>query len=259
MNASDYLLITKARDYAVAKHKGQLYGGQPYVSHLDEVCAILIECGYGGCLVLLLAAYLHDVVEDCAADWAGRVTLLDEIAALFGEEVKRLVWAVTGIGPTREARNTTIKIKLIDYPAAKPLKAADRTANLRAAGRERLARHARTYLAERAGFDPVVLAGLKGALVDALGEAYQCATVLVEADDDDVAVDRYCAALKLKLARGRARGRRGWNDPRQVTRWSLATDLRERVDDGDPLDIGLYAMMLHHHGWSAADDLAVAA
>lgn len=250
MKASDYALLARARDYAAHKHRKHQYGGLPYTTHLDEVVSILIECGYGSDIEMLIAALLHDVVEDCADTMEAKMALLAEIAREFGQRVADLVWAVTGIGDGRDECNAAIKAKLIAYPGAAPLKTADRTANLRAAMRERIAFHARRYLHERQAFDPAVVGAISQPLHTALMNAYAGAHKLVAADNDDKAVDAFAASLKLKLARGRAKGRSGWDDPLLTPQLSLAEGLQEHVDKGDALDVGLYAMFLHHHNWA---------
>lgn len=68
------------------------------------------------------------------------------------------------------------------------------------------------------------------------------------AHPDDLAVDRFAAAMKAKLARKRAEGRGGWEDREQCSSWFLSRLLREHVDKGDPLDVGNLAMMLHQRG-----------
>lgn len=70
------------------------------------------------------------------------------------------------------------------------------------------------------------------------------------AHPDDVAVDRFAAAMKAKLASARAKGRSGWEDKAQCQQESLALDLRKHVHKGDPVDVGNFAMMLHQRGES---------
>lgn len=64
-------LLEKAREFAVRAHGDQRYGNdESYSVHLDEVVGVLREFGYapGGYEILpedtLVAAYLHDVLED---------------------------------------------------------------------------------------------------------------------------------------------------------------------------------------------------
>jgi (p)ppGpp synthase/HD superfamily hydrolase len=137
-----------ARQFAVERHGEQRYGERPYVVHLEAVRAVLRDFGHGGALGI--AAWLHDVVEDTATTRA-------EVAARFGDEVAALVWAVTGVGVDRPARNAAAYAKIQALPAAAILKLADRIANVEAAATrpDKLAR----YRAEWPGF-AAALAGL---------------------------------------------------------------------------------------------------
>lgn len=65
---------------------------------------------------------------------------------------------------------------------------------------------------------------------------------------DDLAVDRFAAAMKSKLAASRAKGRGGWDDPEQCTVEHLARLLVEHIPKGDPVDVANFAMMLHQRG-----------
>jgi tRNA (guanine-N7-)-methyltransferase len=116
-------LELEARRFAEAAHRAQSYGDAPYVTHLRAVRAVLADFGYAG--PLAIAAWLHDTVEDT------RVTR-DEIAARFGENVAKLVWAVTGVGETRAEKNASAYAKIAVHPPAAVLKLADRIANVEA-------------------------------------------------------------------------------------------------------------------------------
>lgn len=82
-------------------------------------------------------------------------------------------------------------------------------------------------------------AGFKAALAQAQPAAVH---------SDDLAVDRFAAAMKAKLAKKRAEGRGGWNDPLEGMNQTLSDLLRGHVEKGDPLDVGNLAMMLHQRG-----------
>lgn len=58
---------------------------------------------------------------------------------------------------------------------------------------------------------------------------------------DDVAVDRFAAAMKEKLAAARAKGRSGWQQESPVV---LSEMLRAHVDKGDPRDVANFCMFL---------------
>lgn len=62
---------------------------------------------------------------------------------------------------------------------------------------------------------------------------------------DALAVDRFAAAMKAKLAEKRAEGRSGWDDEEDCSRLFLSQLLRKHVEKGDPIDVGNFAMMLH--------------
>lgn len=68
---------------------------------------------------------------------------------------------------------------------------------------------------------------------------------------DDLAVDQFAAAIKAKLARSRAKGRAGWDDPAQCSERYLAELLVGHLAKGNSgtfEDIAAFAMMLHQRG-----------
>lgn len=62
---------------------------------------------------------------------------------------------------------------------------------------------------------------------------------------DDIAVDRFAAAMKEKLALAREKGRGGWEHCPQA---ALSRMLREHVNKGDPRDVANFCMMLWNNG-----------
>lgn len=73
----------------------------------------------------------------------------------------------------------------------------------------------------------------------------------VETHPDDLAVDRFAAAMKAKLAEARYKGRSGWDDPDRCSVTFLAELLVGHVGKGNPgnfEDIANLAMMLHQRG-----------
>ncbi len=54
--------------------------------------------------------------------------------------------------------------------------------------------------------------------------------------------------MKAKLAKKRAEGRGGWDDPEQCSAAYLSYLLIQHCFKGDPLDVGNFAMMLHQRG-----------
>ena len=84
---ADLREVVRAFHYARAMHEGQLRrSGEPYITHPVAVATELASLGLG--TATLLAALLHDVVEDTPAT-------LEDIREGFGDEVARLVDGVT--------------------------------------------------------------------------------------------------------------------------------------------------------------------
>ena len=116
---------------AARAHRDQLRKGTdlPYIAHPVHVSIILIRHGFAEDLAI--AGLLHDVVEDTD-------TSLDLIAAEFGEQVARLVEAVSETKSSNGAElpwEQRKAEKLVHLQAAGPdvaaLKAADAIHNLR--------------------------------------------------------------------------------------------------------------------------------
>lgn len=130
--------VTHARLLAEFAHHGQVdKAGKPYIDHPRAVATIVT--GYTGCTdVMIMTAWLHDVVEDTP------VTLDDLRKFGFPEEVVRAVDSVTRRPKEQYAA-------LIERAAADPVgclvKLADNAHN---SSEERLA-----------VLDPVVAAGLR--------------------------------------------------------------------------------------------------
>jgi len=65
---------------------------------------------------------------------------------------------------------------------------------------------------------------------------------------DDLAVDRFASAMRAKMAKSRAKGRSGWENPLQCSGHDLAAMLVQHVEKGDPVDVANFCMMLHQRG-----------
>lgn len=76
--------------------------------------------------------------------------------------------------------------------------------------------------------------------------------VIMPEHTDDIAVDRFAAAMKAKLAKKRAEGYGGWDDPEECTIEHLSRLLISHLAKGDPVDIGNFAMMIQQRGASIA-------
>lgn len=69
-----------------------------------------------------------------------------------------------------------------------------------------------------------------------------------EPHPDNLAVDRFAAAMKAKLAKKRDEGRGGWENKEDCSNAFLSHLLFEHVQKGDPVDVGNLAMMIHQRG-----------
>lgn len=72
------------------------------------------------------------------------------------------------------------------------------------------------------------------------------------AHPDDIAVDKFAAAMKAKMAKQRAKGYGGWDEPLECAADLLRERLRTHVGKGDSVDVGNFAMMLFNRGESTA-------
>lgn len=120
--------IMRARAVAAEWHKGQVRKGacaEPYITHLLEVAALVAEAEPAD-TELVIAALLHDAIED-------QKKTHQEIAALFGERAADLVAEVTDNKALLKAERKRLQVENAAHksPAAKVIKLADKTSNLR--------------------------------------------------------------------------------------------------------------------------------
>ena len=126
----DWIMVLKAADAAAQWHVHQRRKGaakEPYINHLLEVATLVAEATEGTDPNLVIAALLHDAIEDCEVPHK-------LIAETFGADVADLVAEVTDdktLGKAeRKKRQVTTAHEKTDR--AKLLKLADKTSNLRA-------------------------------------------------------------------------------------------------------------------------------
>jgi (p)ppGpp synthase/HD superfamily hydrolase len=122
--------VTKAAVRAAHWHTGQRRKGEakePYINHLIEVAGLVTEATGGDDVNLMIAALLHDAVED---QGISRAT----IAAEFGEDVATLVMEVTDDKTLPKAQRKALQVEHAPHksPRAALLKIADKTSNLMA-------------------------------------------------------------------------------------------------------------------------------
>jgi (p)ppGpp synthase/HD superfamily hydrolase len=127
---NDVEKLARAYDFAAGKHAGQSRKGEaaePYVNHLTEVARLVAQATGGADADLVIAAILHDTVEDTA-------TTFDELTAAFGPRVASLVAEVTDDKSLEKAQRKRLQIEHAGHAStgAKIIKIADKTSNLRA-------------------------------------------------------------------------------------------------------------------------------
>ena len=124
----DLALLFRALAFAAYKHRDQRRKdaeASPYINHPVEV-ARLLASEAGVCdLATLLAAILHDTIEDTG-------TRGDEIEARFGTEVRALVEAVTDDKALPKEERKRLQIEHAPHlsPPAKLIKLADKISNV---------------------------------------------------------------------------------------------------------------------------------
>lgn len=114
-----------ARWHVHQRRKGE--AGEPYINHLLEVALLVAQATKGQDFNLVIAALLHDVIEDCEIS-------ASDVASVFGDDVALLVQAVTDDKtlPKTERKRLQIDHAAQASPRARVLKLADKISNLRA-------------------------------------------------------------------------------------------------------------------------------
>jgi (p)ppGpp synthase/HD superfamily hydrolase len=107
--------INHALAFAAKHHDQQVRKGTrlPYLTHPANVAIILTR--YGCDETTVVAAILHDVVEDCVTKDYTREMLEDRIASKFGADVLETVLAVTHRNHDDEGNEYTSEEKKEDY------------------------------------------------------------------------------------------------------------------------------------------------
>jgi len=121
----------RAFNFAAKKHAGQTRKASttPYIAHLMGVASLVLE--FGGDEDLVIAALLHDVVEDC-----GGAPMLKEVRRRFGSRVAKIVDGCTDSDtdpkpPWRQRKETYIQhLKRADAET-RVVSAADKLHNVR--------------------------------------------------------------------------------------------------------------------------------
>jgi catechol 2,3-dioxygenase-like lactoylglutathione lyase family enzyme len=128
---TDKLVVQLARAYhfAATRHVNQRRKGEsaePYMNHLTEVAELVAEATRGTDPEVIVAAVLHDAVEDTA-------TTLEEVESVFGERVASLVAEVTDDKSLPKQTRKDLQVAHARHASrgAQIIKLADKTSNLR--------------------------------------------------------------------------------------------------------------------------------
>jgi (p)ppGpp synthase/HD superfamily hydrolase len=130
------LVIKAAADHASRAHKGQFRKDRrtPYITHPARVAGLVGT--FNGSHVAIIAAWLHDVYEDCSAEWLIKT---DEMIATFPlpdnerSDIAAIVDALTKKNtiPGKAARLSDSLDRILDAPPEATLvKICDRIDNL---------------------------------------------------------------------------------------------------------------------------------
>lgn len=125
---SEYSKLLEAVSLSAKKHRFQTRkgaGAEPYINHPLEVANILANIGNVTDHEILMAAVLHDTIEDTE-------TTAEELTDLFGERVCAIVLEVTDDKslPKHERKLRQIEHAPHLSPAAKQVKLADKISNI---------------------------------------------------------------------------------------------------------------------------------
>ncbi len=124
-------MIARACAFAEERHRGQTRKDRartPYLAHPEEVARLV--AGFGGGEAAVAAAWLHDTVEDCPP------TSLDEIGAVFGPVVARIVAEVTDDKALAKAERKRLQVVRAPSKSAEAalVKLCDKISNVRSLG-----------------------------------------------------------------------------------------------------------------------------
>ena len=125
----DLIRLARAYEFAARYHTEQRRKGvkaEPYINHLAEVALLVSESTDGADANLVLAAVLHDTIEDTKATY-------DDLVSAFGQDVAELVKEVTDDKTIPKAQRKRLQVEHAPHlsPRARMIKIADKTSNLR--------------------------------------------------------------------------------------------------------------------------------
>lgn len=132
----DIGLILRALEFAARRHTGQFRKGEdrpPFINHPIQVASLLANEAGERDPVLLVAAILHDVIEDTVDSESEKQSLIEEISRLFGEQVLSVTLEVTDDKSLIKSERKRLQVEEASTKSvkAKKLKIADKILNVR--------------------------------------------------------------------------------------------------------------------------------
>jgi len=132
----DVGMILRALEFAASRHRTQFRKGEdksPYINHPIQVASLLANEGGEKDPVLLIAAILHDVIEDTVDTPEEKKELVNQISELFGEQVLDLTLEVTDDKSLEKQERKRLQVEQAPHKSenAKKLKIADKIMNIR--------------------------------------------------------------------------------------------------------------------------------
>ena len=129
MTENPMLTLVRAYHFAALRHVEQRRKGdaaEPYINHLTEVAELVARATEAADPQIIVAAVLHDTVEDTEATFA-------DLEAQFGARVAGLVREVTDDKSLTKETRKALQIEHAAHAsrAAQIIKLADKTSNVR--------------------------------------------------------------------------------------------------------------------------------
>ena len=129
MASEETLVLLKALKFSASKHRTQRrkdHDKSPYINHPIDVAEMLLRVGRVQDIDVVVAAILHDTIEDTDTE-------PDEIERLFGQKVLSLVNEVTDDKnlPKEVRKSLQVETAPKKSVGAKQIKIADKISNLR--------------------------------------------------------------------------------------------------------------------------------
>jgi len=125
---SEYTPLLHAAAFAAERHKYQRRAGfpdLPYINHLLKVAHTLMTVEEEQDLDTLIAALLHDIVEDTP-------TTLEELAEIFNPRIATIVGQLTDDMRLPYAERKALQLKGVEHlsPAAQKIRIVDKGCNI---------------------------------------------------------------------------------------------------------------------------------